>query len=312
MRIPRSLLGILGLAAAGAVAVTAVTSAAGAATPPPPRPLPIGHNALANFIVGLGTPTQSPPGANVPCTLSPAHPYPVVIVPGTFETDFGDWQALSPLLKNNGYCVYGLNYGAFQGLNSAARVADSAKELATFIDRVRQITGAPKVDIVGHSQGGMMPRYYINFLGGDRYVDKLIGISPSSHGTTVAGIATLVDRLGLNPAVALASPAVADQFDGSAFLKKLDASGDTRPGVAYTVISTRYDEVVSPWQSQFLTAGPGATVHNILIQVGCEADLSEHIATPYDIRVLTYVLNDLDPAHQRPVPCVPSLPLIGN
>lgn len=310
MRIPRSLLGLLGLAAAGAVAVTAVTSAAGAATRTPP--LPIGHNALATFLVGLGTPTQSPAGANVPCTPTAAHPYPVVLVPGTFETDYGDWQALSPLLKNNGYCVYGLNYGASQGLNSSARVADSAKELATFIDHVRQITGAPKVDIVGHSQGGMMPRYYINFLGGDRYVDKLIGISPSSHGTTVAGLATLVGRLGLNPAVALASPAAADQFDGSPFLAKFNASGDTRPGIAYTVIATRYDEVVSPWQSQFLTAGPGATVHNILIQVGCAADLSEHIATPYDIRVLTYVLNDLDPAHQRPVPCAPSLPLIGN
>ena len=45
-------------------------------------------------------------------------------------------------------------------------------------------TGAAKVDIIGHSQGGMMPRYYVKNLGGAAKVDDLIGLSPSNHGTT--------------------------------------------------------------------------------------------------------------------------------
>ena len=40
------------------------------------------------------------------------------------------------------------------------------------------------LDLVGHSQGGMMPRYYVKNLGGAAKVDDLIGLSPSNHGTT--------------------------------------------------------------------------------------------------------------------------------
>ena len=35
----------------------------------------------------------------------------------------------------------------------------------------------------GHSQGGMMPRYYLKFLGGASKVDDLVGLAPSNHGT---------------------------------------------------------------------------------------------------------------------------------
>ena len=38
--------------------------------------------------------------------------------------------------------------------------------------------------MVGHSQGGMMPRYYIKFLGGADKVDDLVGLAPSNHGTS--------------------------------------------------------------------------------------------------------------------------------
>ena len=52
-------------------------------------------------------------------------------------------------------------------------------------------TGASQVDIVGHSQGGMMPRYYIKFLGGAAKVHTLVGLAPSNHGTTLDGLFTL-------------------------------------------------------------------------------------------------------------------------
>ncbi len=52
-------------------------------------------------------------------------------------------------------------------------------------------TGAKKVDLVGHSQGGMMPRYYIKNLGGASKVDTLVGLAPSNHGTTLEGLFTL-------------------------------------------------------------------------------------------------------------------------
>ena len=97
----------------------------------------------------------SPPGANDwSCQPSEDHPYPVVLVPGTFESMAKNWSTLSPRLKNQGYCVFALNYGETNGLDATGPVAESAKELAPFVDAVLAATGAKKVDLVGHSQGG--------------------------------------------------------------------------------------------------------------------------------------------------------------
>ena len=131
-----------------------------------------------------GTLDVAPPGANDwACKPSAEHPYPVILVPGTFESMAKNWSTLSPYLKSKGYCVFALNYGETNGVYATAPVTESAKELAPFVDAVRAATGAKKVDLVGHSQGGMMPRYYMGFLGGAKYVHQLVGIAPSNHGT---------------------------------------------------------------------------------------------------------------------------------
>ena len=67
----------------------------------------------------------------------------------------------------------------------------SAGELNAFVDKVLAATGAAEVDLVGHSQGGMMPRYYLKFLGGAAEVHTLVGLSPSNHGTTLDGLSIL-------------------------------------------------------------------------------------------------------------------------
>ena len=70
-------------------------------------------------------------------------------------------------------------------------IAASAEELGAFVQKVLAATGAAQVDMVGHSQGGMMPRYYLRFLGGASKVRTLVGLAPSNHGTTVDGLFTL-------------------------------------------------------------------------------------------------------------------------
>lgn len=224
---------------------------------------------------------------------------------GTFGNGTDNWLALAPYLVNRGYCVFSLDYGKLPGVplfDGLGPIDKSAAQLATFVDTVLAATGAPKADLVGHSQGGMMPRWYLKFLGGAAKVNALVGIAPDNHGTTLDGLAQLLPYFpGAENLLTLATPGLADQMAGSAFVTKLNQGGDTVAGVHYTVIASKYDEVVTPYRSQFLD---GPDVHNVLIQDKCALDLSEHVAIGLTDRVAYHeVVNALDPAHATSTTC---------
>lgn len=261
-------------------------------------------------------PTASPPGANDwTCKPTAAHPRPVVLVHGTFADRSNSWQAISPLLKNNGYCVFALNYGDYNGSGGIGvygvdDIPTSAAELSAYVDQVLAATGAAEVDLVGHSQGGMMPRYYLKYLGGAAKVRALVGLSPSNHGTTLDGLFILSNFFpGANQFTGALCPACEQQRVDSAFITNLNAGGETVPGVDYTVIQTRFDTVVTPYASAFLS---GPNVKNILLQNQCVLDLGDHLSMPYDHIVGADVLTALDPANPRKFLCSPILPISGG
>ncbi|WP_055492639.1 triacylglycerol lipase [Streptomyces sp. TP-A0356] len=242
---------------------------------------------------------------NYSCKPSAAHPRPVVLVHGTFGNAVDNWLSLAPYLENRGYCVFSLDYGQLSGVPffyGLGPIATSAEQLQTFVDKVLAATGTAKADIVGHSQGGMMPRYYLKFLGGAGKVNALVGIAPDNHGTTLNGLANLLPYFpGAQDLLSTATPGLADQVAGSAFIAKLNAGGDTVPGVHYTVIATKYDEVVTPYSSQFLS---GSDVRNVLLQDLCAVDLSEHVTIGLTDRIAFHeVANALDPAHATATNC---------
>jgi triacylglycerol esterase/lipase EstA (alpha/beta hydrolase family) len=231
-----------------------------------------------------GTP---PPGANdFACKPPPRHPYPVVLVHGTYLNMTNSWTALAPALERLGYCVFALDYGngPVPGVNGVGDIPKSAGQLETFVDKVLHDTGAAKVSIVGHSQGGMMPRYLIRFLGGADEVDDLVGLSPSNHGTTnpLAG-----------PAGQNGCPACTQQIAGSAFLQALNEGDQTPPPASYTVVETMNDEVVTPYDSEFLPQPADGRVTNVLLQDACPTDQVEHIGITSDPVALQWALNAL-------------------
>ncbi|MFE2038087.1 esterase/lipase family protein [Streptomyces scopuliridis] len=239
------------------------------------------------------------------CKPSSAHPRPVVLVHGTLANSVDNWLGLAPYLVNRGYCVFSLDYGQLPGVpffHGLGPIDASAGQLATYVDKVLAATGAAKADVVGHSQGGMMPRYYLKFLGGAAKVNALVGIAPSNRGSTLLGLTQLLKYFpGAVDLLNEKTPALADQIAGSPFLTKLNAGGDTVPGVRYTVITTRYDEVVTPYRSQFLT---GPDVRNVLLQDLCPVDISEHVAIGTIDRIAFHeVTNALDPARATPTTC---------
>jgi triacylglycerol esterase/lipase EstA (alpha/beta hydrolase family) len=276
--------------------------------------LPVIYNGVLCY--AHTSPTASPPGANDwSCKPSAAHPRPVVLVHGTFADMSNSWQAISPLLKNNGYCVFALNYGSYNGSGAigvygVGDIPTSAGELNAFVDKVLAATGAPEVDMVGHSQGGMMPRYYLKNLGGAAEVHALVGLSPSNHGTTLDGLFVLSNFFpGANQFTGALCPACEQQRAGSAFITALNSGGETVAGVDYTVIQTRYDQVVTPYTSAFLA---GSNVRNILLQNQCILDLGDHLSMPYDHIAAADVLTALDPLHPRGFFCTPIAPTAGG
>ena len=293
-----------------------------ASSPPPPTvPVPAqGTGELMGMQTEMGpNPSGMPPGVvNGPCTPAADHPYPVVLVHGTFANENFSWQTLAPMLSDAGYCVFGLNYGATQWTTysnghvyAVDYVENSAKQLASFItgtvlpDTVEAAGNAAgytaganpaQVDIVGHSQGGMMPRYMIDSTGSTTYpglgdaalVHTMIGLAPSNHGTTENGLVTLGQVLASasgNPGApytfgsSFGCGACGEQEAGSPFITALNAKPDAT-GVDYYVIESSHDEVVTPYDSAFLPSSEN--VQNVTVQDQCPTDLTEHVGIIYD------------------------------
>ena len=306
---------LLAVAAAGAVGLAMACAQPATAA----SSYPVNYDFATGVLAGALTPDQAPLGANNwSCRPSAEHPYPVILVNGTFGNESDNWAAASPLLANNGYCVFTFNYGGASPdsiLQGTGDIATSAGQLESFVNQVLAATGTAKVDLVGHSQGGMMPRYYIKNLGGAATVDKLVALAPSNNGTTLDGITELGKQLGiLDPANSFltgsgACPACVEQEQGSAFLTALNSGGETVPSVQYTVIETTDDEVVTPYTNAFLPAAPNVT--DITLQNQCLLDAADHLEIAYDPIALTDMLNALDPAAPLPVPCEVVLPVTG-
>ena len=303
-----------------AVAVSAALCAPSLATGAPD---PVQYDFSQGLVAQAAHPDSPPPGANDwSCRPSDAHPRPVVLVHGLLANQTDNWQTISPLLANHGYCVFSLTYGtspnaSFPGYQPGGltTMEESAKELSAFVDRVRAATGAGHVDIVGHYEGSLMPDYYVKFLGGDRVVRHYVGITTLWHGTNTAGLAT-IDQIGRAFGISNAVEQGVDSFcascpeflSGSAFISRLRDGGVAVPGVAYTSIVTRNDELVVPYTSGVETA-PNMT--NIVVQKQCPLDQAEHVSMAADPVVAQDVLNALDPQHPAAVPCTVVLPLIG-
>lgn len=231
---------VLAAAVASLLGLLTLTGESGAQETPP------------DFLVNEGPP---PPGANVPCALTDEHPYPVVLVHGTFERMAQNWKTISPFLKEEGYCVFAIDYGT----NGLGRIGRSAQELEVFVDKLLAYTGAEKVQVVGHSQGGMMPRYWIKYLGGKSKVEDLVGFAPSNYGTNLGSASSqnsTAEDFNLpaenNPDGANPCYSCDQQGADSRFIRRLNAGDDTPGGGSFTQIATEDDEIIIPFRNCFL------------------------------------------------------------
>lgn len=116
---------------------------------------------------------------------------------GFFPLPGASTQGPRPVIVLHGYAMNRANFvplayrlsraglGPIIGFEywTLGRTAAAARQLGWFVHEVRAATGATEVDLVGHSMGGVVGRYYVTFAGGDGIVKNLVTIG-SPHGGT--------------------------------------------------------------------------------------------------------------------------------
>ena len=250
--------------------------------------------------------------ANRDACSNSTHPNPVVILHGLGANKNEDLNYLEMFLQQQGFCTFSLTYGAYPGfpfIGGLQPIATSAPEIGAFIHQTLTLSGASKVDIVGHSEGGFQSLYVSKFEGVAPVVDKIVAIAPPTHGTTVSGLYELAYVLGsasrtivgelLNT---LGCAACNDLGPGGAAVTKLnDNTPIVQLGNTLTVIASKSDEVNTPTDTAFVNE---AGVQNIYVQDYCPQDPVGHIGEAYDMNVWNLVLNALNSTPSRAFTCV--------
>jgi hypothetical protein len=111
-----------------------------------------------------------------------------------------------------------------------------------------------KIDVVGHSQGGLLPRWAIKYFASGRFVDDYVGFASPNHGTITVNASTRAGRC---------FESCWQMHPGSNFLTALNAGDETPGPISYTNIYTRDDELVRPVTSAELTDGRNIAVQQI-------------------------------------------------
>nr|WP_232236224.1 alpha/beta fold hydrolase [Nocardia sp. BMG51109] len=305
---------LVGALAAGAGGTGAGVAGARPASPGyrppvvPAEPGPPQSDQLAASRYLKEHPDAVPAGVNdFGCRPAPEHPRPVILAHGTDASAYADWAAIAPALVRAGFCVFAPNYGGTPDAVDSFGTEDlwlSADQIGEFVGRVRTATGAERVDLVGFSQGANVTRYYVNKLGGAAAVGNWVGLASPTYGGVMYGLVPLADAIpGLWGAFErVTSHAAVQQAAGSPFMTDLNAGGDTVPGVRYTTVASRVDEMIQPYTTMALR-GPGAD--NIVLQDVCPVDLTGHFHLVYDPLVRQLLINILDPEHAREPECAP-------
>ncbi|KPM51515.1 alpha/beta hydrolase [Frankia sp. R43] len=168
----------------------------------------------------------------------------------------------------------------------ATSVEAAAVALAAAVEQAVRRHGHPDVNIVAHSLGGLVARYYVQRLGGDEYVRTLITLASPHNGT----------RLASRLPRAVAYRVLAQLRPGSALLQEL---AEPAPGLRtrFVAVAGGLDTVVRPDEARL--DHPDLHTENVLV------DGVGHHGLPFCGAVAQLTSRRLTPA-QPTAPAVPA------
>jgi triacylglycerol lipase len=164
--------------------------------------------------------------------------------------------------------------------NAQGDLAGQASVLAAAARAAMGRTGAPSVDVVGYSAGGVVARLWAKQYGGAGLARRIVTLGSPQHGTALASLGSLL---------AGQCPTACQQLiPTSPILSRLNTRPEVPAGPVFVSFWTSKDQVVLPPQSAELT---GAL--NIEIQSVCPAASVDHSGLPTDLLVSRMVAAEL-------------------
>ncbi|MFD9023797.1 lipase family alpha/beta hydrolase [Streptomyces parvulus] len=213
---------------------------------------------------GLEASEPDPPTCRLP---APANT-PVVLLHGFIDNRSVFLLLRRSLAQHGRHQVDSLNYSPL-----TCDIRTAAELLGRHVEEICERTGSERVDVVGHSLGGLIARYYVQRLGGDRRVRTLVTLGTPHSGTRVMPLAD-------------AHPIVRQMRPGSAVIEELSRP---TPGCRTQFVSfwSDLDQVMDPLETACLDH-PDLIVQNVRVSgVG-------HLALPVHPAVATGIRQALD------------------
>ncbi len=189
---------------------------------------------------------------------------PVLLVPG-YGGRTASLDPLAGVLRSEGRAV------TVVGLlgDGTGDLDAQAAHLGDVADSVLAASGAPSVDVVGYSAGGVVVRLWVRDHGGDAQARRVLTLGSPQHGTSVAA---------LGAEVAGGCPTACEQLlPDSALLRGLNAGDETPAGPEWATVRSDSDQVVTPTSSAALD---GAL--NVVVQDACPTATTDHYGLPAD------------------------------
>ncbi|KAI1263840.1 Alpha/Beta hydrolase protein [Xylariaceae sp. FL1019] len=242
---------------------------------------------------------------------------PVVIIHGLGSSADTDLNTFQEALNDRGYCTFAITYGAYPILDWVGGLRDmteTAQDLAAFILEVQSKTSASKIDLVGHSEGGVQSLYVpLTQDGVSEIVEHIVALGPSIHGAPYYGLTDLT-YIGGNATReligelidAVGCPACEQLATGGEIINQLEAAPSiSQPGNKITIITSSSDTLVPPDVTRVDEPG----VNNVLVQTSCPDDTVGHGNLATDKSVWNLIVQALEETTEQIYECEIALPI---
>jgi len=224
-----------------------------------------------------------------PITSRGVHPLhcgqrPILLLHGFLSTP-GIFSSLAGRLRRWGYCAHGVDLGGVFGRYNARPIEHIARMIAEQVEELADDHGCERIDVIGHSEGGIGGRYYVQRLNGSRRVSHLVTLGTPHRGTRWAYVGYVFGQL---------LPSLPQMAPGSSLLR--DLSDESFPiGVHLTSIYSRQDPFCPP-SSCRLQTHHGAHLKNVEVARG------GHLAFLFSATMSSIIRRELEAAEPERTP----------